>query len=255
MSTGSPIFYEPVRKYVFPAWPLYTTDGKTMATFVKTHFAGKKTGVIYQDDGFGKPILAAVQSVLGNVETASYTPGQVDFSDSLVKFKADGVEVIVLAAIAVPAAQILNELPKLNYAPARVVTGSGCGYSDIFKTIPTLEGTYCAAFLPTPDSKSAQWAAYEKGIATYEPGHAADNYGAWGWLAGQVAVEGLRRIKGPITRDAYVAALDSIEKFDTIGGELSYSPADHHGICCQFIWEAKGGHWVTVPGTKVNGAK
>ncbi len=90
MSTGSPIFYQPVRKYVFPAWPLYTTDGKTMGTFVKSHFPGKKTGVIYQDDGFGKPILAAVQSVLGPVETASYTPGQVDFSDALVKFKAAG---------------------------------------------------------------------------------------------------------------------------------------------------------------------
>jgi branched-chain amino acid transport system substrate-binding protein len=255
MSTGSPIFYQPVRKYVFPAWPLYTTDGKTMGTFVKSHFPGKKTGVIYQDDGFGKPILAAVQSVLGPVETASYTPGQVDFSDALVKFKAAGVEVIVLAAIAVPAAQILNQLPKLDYNPARVLTSSACGYSDIFKTIPTLDGTYCAAFLPTPDSKSAQWAAYENAIAKYEPGRSADNYGAWGWLAGQVSVEGLRRIKGPITRDAYVAALNSIQNFDTIGGSLSYNPADHHGICCQFIWQAKGDHWVTVPGSQVDGAK
>jgi hypothetical protein len=70
-----------------------------------------------------------------------------------------------------------------------------------------------------------------------------------------VAVEGLRRIKGPITRDAYVDALNSIRKFDTIGGELNYSAADHHGICCQFIWQAKADHWVTVPGTKVDGAK
>jgi len=114
MSTGSPIFYAPVRKYVFPAWPLYTTDGKTMGTFVKARFAGKKTGVIYQDDGFGKPILAADQSVLGDVETASYTPGQVDFSDALVKFKAAAVEVIVLAAIAVPAAQILKGPLKIK---------------------------------------------------------------------------------------------------------------------------------------------
>jgi branched-chain amino acid transport system substrate-binding protein len=255
ISTGSPIFYAPVRKYVFPAWPLYTTDGTTMGRFVKTHFAGKKTGVIYQDDGFGKPILAAVTSELGSVETASYTPGQVDFSDSLVKFKAAGVDVIVLAAIAVPAAQILNELPKLDYHPARVLTGSACGYRDIFKTIPTVAGAYCAAFLPTPDSHNAQWANYVKAMATFEPGHDADNYGAWGWLSGQVAVEGLRRIKGPITRDAYVAALDSISNFDTIGGPLGYSPADHHGICCQFIWEAKADHWVTVPGTNVDGRK
>lgn len=255
MSTGSPIFYEPTRKYVFPAWPLYTTDGKTMATFLKRKFPGKKVGVIYQDDSFGKPILAAVKAVLGDVKEIPYTPGQVDFSDALVKLKASGAEAIVLATIATPAAQILNELPKLNYDPIRVLTGSACGYSDIFKTIPTLDGAYCAAFLPTPGGRDAEWNAFEKAMATYEPGHPAEIYSAWGWLAAQVAVEGLRRIKGPVTRENFVAALDGITNFKTIGGDLSYSPQSHRGICCQFIWQAKGGRWVTVPDSKVDGSR
>lgn len=255
MSSGSPIFYEPVRKYIFPVWPLYTTDGKTMATFVKRNFPGKKVGVIYQDDSFGKPILGAIKDVLGTVEEVAYTPGQVDFSDALVKFKAAGVDVIVLAAIATPAAQILNALPKLNYKPARVLTGSACGYSEIFKTVPSLEGTYCAAFLPTPDSKDPQWIAFEKAMAKYEPGHAPEIYSAWGWLAAQVAVEGLRRIKGPITRENFVTALDGIKNFKTLGGELSYSPESHGGICCQFIWQAKSDRWVTVPGSRFGGSR
>jgi branched-chain amino acid transport system substrate-binding protein len=158
MSTGSPIFYDPVRPHVFPAWPLYTTDGKTMASFVKSHFKGKKAGVIYQDDAFGKPILAAVQATLGNdVETSAYTPGQLDFSDALLKFKSAGVDVIILATIAPPAAQILNALPKLDYHPERVLTSSACGYTGIFTTIDSLDGTYCAAFLPTPDASNPRW--------------------------------------------------------------------------------------------------
>lgn len=253
-STGSPIFYQQTRKYVFPAWPLYTTDGKTMATFLKTHYPGKKVGVIYQDDGFGKPILAAIESVLGHVEEVPYSPGQVDFSSAIVKFKAAGVDAIVLAAIAAPAAQVLNALPRFNYAPIRVLTSSACGYSEIFKTIPSLEGTYCAAFLPTPDGSDAQWREFQAAMAKYEPGHPAEIYSAWGWLAGQVAVEGLRRVKGPITRDAYVAALESIKNYETIGGELSYGAAHHRGIGSQFMWQAKGGRWVVVPNSKVAGA-
>ncbi|MDB5043166.1 MAG: branched-chain amino acid transporter substrate-binding protein [Candidatus Eremiobacteraeota bacterium] len=251
MATGSPIFYDPTRKYVFPAWPLYTTDGKTMATFLKTHFAGKKVGIIYQDDSFGKPILAAVESVLGHVEEVPYSPGQVDFSSAVVKFKAAGVDALVLATIAAPAAQILNELPKFNYAPVRVLTGSACGYTTIFKTVPSLEGAYCAAFLPTPESKDPQWTAFEDAMARYEQGHPAEIYSAWGWLAGQVAVEGLRRIRGPITREAFVAALESIKSFHTIGGDLSYSAQSHRGIGGQFIWQAKNGRWLTVPNSKV----
>jgi ABC-type branched-subunit amino acid transport system substrate-binding protein len=253
MGSGSPIFYEPTRKYVFPVWPLYTIDGKTMAAFVKKTFPGKKVGVIYQDDAFGKPIFEAVQSVLGNVSAVPYSPGQVDFSNALVKFKADGVDVLVLATIAVPAAQILNELPKLNYAPARVLTGSACGYAEIFKTIPTLDGTYCAAFLPAPGSDDTGWKQFAAAMARYEPGHAPEIYSAWGWLAAQVAVEGLRRVNGPLTRDNYVAALESIKSFKTLGGTLTYSSARHGGIGSQFLWQAKGGRWVTVPNSTVAG--
>jgi branched-chain amino acid transport system substrate-binding protein len=251
-ASGSPIFYDPPRKYVFPVWPLYTIDGKTMATFVKSRGA-KKVGVIYQDDSFGKPILEAIQGVLGAVDAVPYSPGQVDFSNALVKFKAEGVDALIVAAIAAPAAQILNELPKYNFAPLRVLTGSACGYSDIFTTIPTLEGTYCAAFLPTPDSKDPQWQQFEAAMARYEPGHPAEIYSAWGWLAAQVAVEGLKRIKGPITRDAYVAALESIKGFRTLGGPLTYGSPRHGGIGSQFLWQAKGGRWSVVPNTVVAG--
>jgi branched-chain amino acid transport system substrate-binding protein len=251
MGSGSPIFYEPTRKFVFPVWPLYTIDGKAMATFVKKAGA-KKVGVIYQDDGFGKPILAAIQGVLGQVEAVPYSPGQVEFSNALVKFKSDGVDAIILATIAAPAAQILNELPRYNFSPMRVLTGSACGYSDIFTTIPTLDGTYCAAFLPTPEGKDAQWAQFEDAMAKHEAGHPAEIYSAWGWLAAQVAVEGLRRIKGPITRDAYVAALESIKNYRTLGGLLSYGNDRHGGITGQFLWQAKGGHWTVVPNSGVS---
>ena len=70
-----------------------------------------------------------------------------------------------------------------------------------------------------------------------------------------MAVAGLQRIKGPVTRESFVAALDTLSNLDTIGGRLSYTAQSHDGICCQFLWQAKGGRWENVKGSDFDGLK
>ncbi len=256
MGSGSPIFYRPTLQYVFPAWPLYTTDGKTMGAFVKKRFPKQPVAVIYQDDAFGKPILEGVLSQIGKADmTIPYVPSQVDFSSAVIKMKAAGIKVVVLATIATSGAQILNQMASLGYKPERILTASACGYSGIFKTIASLNGTYCSAFLPAPGSSDPKWQAFVKAMGQYAPGKEANIYAAWGWLAGEVAVAGLRRVQGPVTRESFVKALDGLKDLDTIGGRLTYTAQSHDGICCQFLWQAKGDHWEVVPGSDFDGLK
>ena len=255
MGSGSPLFYQPGLKYVFPSWPIYTTDGKTMGAFVKKHFGGQPAAVIYQDDAFGKPILEGIKSELGKVDVEiPYVPSQVDFSSAVIKLKSAGIKVVMLATIATSGAQILNQMASLDYHPTRILTSSACGYGGIFDAIGSLDGAYCTAFLPPPGSADPQWAEFASAMEKYAPGHAADIYAAWGWLAGQVTYAGLERIKGPITRDAFVAQLETLHDFDTIAGKISYSPQRHDGGCCQLLWQAKGGKWGIVPNSAFNGS-
>jgi len=249
MATGSPIFYNPTRKSVFPSWPLYSTDGKTMGAFVQRHFAHDSVGIIYQDDAFGKPIRDGVLSELGRPADMMlpYVPSQVDFSSDVIKLKSANIKVVIFAAIATPASQILNQMANLSYHPTRVLTSSACGYSGIFSSISSLDGTYCSAFLPAPGSSDPRWIAFSNAMKQFAPVHAAEVYAAWGWLSGEVAVAGLRGIKGPITREKFVAQLDKLKNLETIGGRLTYSPEAHSGICCQIMWQAKGGRWTVLP--------
>ena len=256
MGSGSPIFYEPGLTYVFPSWPIYTTDGETMGAYVKKHFAGQPTAVIYQEDGFGKPILAGIKKALGKVDVEiPYVPSQVDFSSAVIKLKSQGIKVAMLATIATSGAQILNQMDSLDYHPTRILTSSACGYGGIFGTIKSLEGTYCTAFLPPPESSDPKWKEFAEAMAKYAPGHAPDIYAAWGWLAGQVTYAGLSKIKGPITRDALVAQLETLRNFDTIAGKINYSSERHEGSCCQLLWQAKGGKWQIVPDSEFNGSE
>jgi ABC-type branched-subunit amino acid transport system substrate-binding protein len=184
-----------------------------------------------------------------------YVPSQVDFSSAVIKMKSAGIKVVMLATIATSGAQVLNQMASLGYQPTRILTASACGYTGIFKTIASLEGSYCTAFLPAPGSTDPKWQGFVKAMGQYAPGQPADIYAAWGWLAGEVAVAGLERIKGPITRENFVAALDTLKDFPTIGGKLTYSAQAHSGICCQFLWEAKKDHWETVPDSEFDGLK
>lgn len=255
MATGSPIFYNPTRKSVFPSWPLYSTDGKTMGAFVQRHFAHDSVGIIYQDDAFGKPIRDGVLSELGRPADMllPYVPSQVDFSSDVIKLKSANIKVVIFAAIATPASQILNQMANLSYHPTRVLTSSACGYSGIFSSISSLDGTYCSAFLPAPGSSDPRWMAFSNAMKQFAPGHAAEVYAAWGWLSGEVAVAGLRGIKGPITREKFVAQLDKLKNLETIGGRLTYSAEAHSGICCQIMWQAKGGRWTVLPDKAFDG--
>jgi branched-chain amino acid transport system substrate-binding protein len=256
MGSGSPIFYEPGLKYVFPSWPIYTTDGETMGAYVKKHFAGQPVAVIYQDDGFGKPILAGIKKSLGKVDAEiPYVPSQVDFSSAVIKLKASGIKVVMLATIATSGAQILNQMASLAYQPTRILTSSACGYGGIFDAIKSLEGTYCTAFLPPPGSSDPKWKEFSDAMTKYAPGHAPDIYAAWGWLAGQVTYAGLEKLKAPITRDAFVAQLETLRDFDTIAGKINYSAQRHEGSCCQLLWQAKGGKWEIVPDSGFNGSE
>lgn len=255
MGSGSPIFYQPGLPYVFPSWPIYTTDGKTMGAFVAKQFPGQSTAVIYQDDAFGKPILEGIKSSLGKVDIEiPYVPSQVDFSSAVIKLKSQGIKVVMLATIATPGAQILNQMASLNYAPVRILTSSGCGYDGIFNAVASLEGTYCTAFLPPPGSSNPHWGELASAMTKYTPGHSPDIYAAWGWLAGQVTYAGLEKIKGPITRAAFVEQLETLRNFDTIGGKINYSSEKHEGGCCELLWQAKDKHWQVVPESTYNGA-
>ncbi len=47
--------------YTFGWQPNYTIEGKILGQYIKQHFAGKKVGVLYQDDDFGQGGLAGIE--------------------------------------------------------------------------------------------------------------------------------------------------------------------------------------------------
>ncbi len=247
--TGATVFAGTLRKNLYNVWPSYLIEGKMLGTFAKSQHL-TKIGVLYQNDDFGKSLLQGVKNAGLNPALAiPYDPTQTDFSPQAAQFKAAHVQAVIILAIPGPTTDFLNALNAINFKPARIMSQVSAIPQE-FQTAPQeFPGSFSGAFIPPlQDTTNPQVKAFLTGMSTYQPGKPASVFAAWGWTEAQVAVAGLKAVKGPITRDSYEAALNSLTNLATLGGVINYSSTSHGGITHMFMVKAQGGQRVPVAG-------
>lgn len=248
--TGAPFFAGTFRKNIYNVWPAYLTEGKLLGGYAQQQLHLKKVGVLYQNDDFGKSLYQGVQnSGLKPALAIPYDPTQTDFSPQAAQFKSANVDGVIILAIPGPTTDFLNALAAVNFKPVRLMSQVSA-IPSMFSTAPQeFPGSYIGAFIPPlTGATSAQAKTFLTAMSTYQPGQPASVFAAWGWAEAQVAVAGLKAIKGQITRDSYEAGLDSLKNLQTLGGPISYSSTNHSGTPKMFMVVAKGGHRMPVNG-------
>jgi branched-chain amino acid transport system substrate-binding protein len=248
--TGATVFSGTLRRNLYNVWPSYLTEGNLLGSYAKNTLHLTKIGVLYQNDDFGKSLYQGVQNAGVKPALAiPYDPNQTDFSAQAVQFKSANVDGIIILAIPGPTTDFLNALATQNFSPVRLMSQVSA-IPQMFQTAPQeFPGSYIGAFIPPlSGSSNPQVQAFLSAMSTYQPGQAASAFAAWGWTEAQVAVAGLKAVKGALTRDSYEAALNTLSNLSTLGGTISYSSSDHSGISHMFIVKAQGGHRVPVSG-------
>ena len=247
--TGATIFAGTFRKFLYNVWPSYLTEGKLLGSYAQSlHLA--KVGVLYQNDDFGLSLLQGVKnSGLSPALSVSYDPTQTDFSPQAAKFKAASVSAVIILAIPGSTTDFLNALNAISFKPVRIMSQVSA-IPQMFQTAPQeFPGSYIGAFIPPlTNSPNPQVKTFLSAMSTYQPGKPPSVFAAWGWTEAQVAVAGLKAIKGTITRNSYEAALDTLTNLQTLGGSISYTSTSHTGISHMFIVKAQGGERVPVTG-------
>ena len=110
--------------YTFGWQPNYTIEGKILGQYIKQHFAGKKVGVLYQDDDFG------TGRPRGNQGRGAGEPTRLDaalpvgrrptLAPQITAMKAAGAEVVV--DFTVP---IYTAIAPADVVHARLQTAAG----------------------------------------------------------------------------------------------------------------------------------
>jgi len=245
--TGATVFSGTLRKNLYNVWPSYLIEGKMLGTFAMAQHL-TKIGVLYQNDDFGKSLLQGVKNAgLAPALAIPYDPTQTDFSPQAAQMKSAHVDAVIILAIPGPTTDFLNAMNAINFKPVRIMSQVSAIPQE-FQTAPQeFPGSYSGAFIPPlQDTSNSQVKAFLSGMSTYQPGKPASVFAAWGWTEAQVAVAGLKAIKGTITRNSYEAALNSLTNLTTLGGVINYSSTSHGGITHMFMVKAQGGQRVPV---------
>jgi ABC-type branched-subunit amino acid transport system substrate-binding protein len=111
------------KKYptTYTVLPSYIMEAKIMGEYIKENFAGKKIGLLYQDDDFGTDALAGFKAAGVNfavrVPYASGSQSATTAAGWITRFRAAEVDTVVLFGVTSASAFMLATAAQLRFAP------------------------------------------------------------------------------------------------------------------------------------------
>jgi ABC-type branched-subunit amino acid transport system substrate-binding protein len=232
-STGAMVLHEPVHPWIFNVRAAYQREAERTIAHLSL-VSVTRIAIVQVDDSFGADAAGGVLKGLKNaklepVAYEKYDRTKPDFGPIMPKVtKADPQAVVFIGS----GTAVVDGMKALRAAGSRaqMVTLSNNASSGFVKALGEFaHGTVVSQVFPSeravgmPIVKEASDLAKAKGI---ELTPAALE----GFAAAKVLVEGLRRAGRDHTRAGLKQALESFNRFNIGGLELSYSPTDHTGL-------------------------
>ena len=250
--------------YTFGWQPNYTIEGKILGQYVKQHFAGKKVGVFYQDDDFGKGGLTGLEAELPSSQIVSkqaYQPGGTNVAPQISALKGAGAEVLV--DFTVPIYTALGQLTSftLGFKPQLVVSNVGIDPTTVGALLKSfskgkagtelIEGAITDGYLPSTADVSNPWVAlFKKVHDKYDSSAPFDGNVEYGMATAYTLAQTLQVAGKDLTRAKLVEAInDSGSKLRGPGlVPFRYSKTVHGGYAGTEMGQVRGGKIVLFGG-------
>jgi ABC-type branched-subunit amino acid transport system substrate-binding protein len=192
-------------------------EAKIMGEYIKENFAGKKIGLLYQDDDFGSDALAGFKTAGVNfavkVPYASGSQGAAAAAGWITKFKAAEADVVILFAVSSATSAMLGVAAQLKYAPQWMLGSVGGDATTIKATgVPAgvLYNAIGFSFAPaTTDIKDEYVKLFSDIYAKAVPGSAFDLNVLLGMNTAFMTAQALKAAGPNPTRKSLMAAMDS----------------------------------------------
>ncbi|MDR6857598.1 ABC transporter substrate-binding protein [Variovorax guangxiensis] len=236
--TGAMALREPFQRNVFHLRASYNDE---TALIVKqlTHLGLKKIAVFYQNDAYGKAGLDGVTLALSQLDLkpaalATVERNTVDVAAAVKTIVAARPDAVVQVSAYKSCAAFIREARKAGYG--------GTFYNVSFVGTQALAdelgkdgaGVVVTQVVPSP-YYAANGITREFNEAVKKSGGSVQsNFSSMeGYLAAKVLTEGLRRAPGKPTRESLIAGLESIDRQQFGGFEVSFSPRNH--VASKFV--------------------
>lgn len=237
------------KQYLFVTYVSYTEEGRILTEYAAKTLGLTTFAVFYQNDLFGKKGLTGVKRGAAStkarvVATVPYEVTDRDFSGHAVKLRESKADAVILYSLPTAAAQVLKEMAKIGYRP-RVISTSALADPAMFALAGEVwNDVILAAYFPLPgtDSKVDEVVAT---MAKGNPALARAPFNAAGGVSFvEPFLEGLRRTGPTLTRDKFVAAMETIKNWDgDVVRGVTFGPEQRQGVPRIFIVKTEGGQY------------
>ncbi|MBK5100956.1 MAG: ABC transporter substrate-binding protein [Desulfobacteraceae bacterium] len=252
--TGAHILREPVKRYIINVRASYYEETAAATRHFVEDLGLKKVAVFYQDDAYGLDGLTGAKLALKNyglvpVATGSYIRGSMDVEQGLNRIMASGAEAVVMIGTYDPCAKFIKSAREKGFDPI-FQNVSFVGAEELARKLGKYgEGVLITQVVPPPEERVLVPAAkdYARLLSKYYPNDVPNFVGFEGFINAKILVEGLRRSGRDITRERFIDAIESIQKyFVGIGASVNFGPQDHQGLDKVYFTKIKGAQLVLV---------
>ncbi len=237
--TGARSMAEPFHPLKFTARSLYYDEMRSAVKYFHDTQGAEVFCAIYHDTEYGLEVLEAVNDQLGEMglELAAHSatlPTDTEFTAAVLKLKDAGCQVVLMGSVHRDTILILEAARKSVWDDVDWV-GNNAAFAQVIaeQESGSGEGYYCFVHMPQLYEDSiedervrAWWDAY---VARYgvPPGPPAME----GYRNTGLVIEALERAGRDLTREGFIAALESIVDYeDMFGYRVSFSPTNHNGV-------------------------
>ena len=203
---------------IFPLFSSYAMEAQIMGNYIKENFAGKKIGLIVQNDDFGVDALKGfAASGVKFDETIKYVSGTQSAATALTwvqKLVAAKIEVVYLFGVTTATAAAVGVAAQAGYRPQWIFGSVGADATTIqtATTVPValLNGAISASFMPDAADTSDEYVKFFREVnAEYNKGVTFDNNVLVGMNGGMMVANALKAAGRNLTRAGLMAAIES----------------------------------------------
>jgi ABC-type branched-subunit amino acid transport system substrate-binding protein len=237
--TGDSKWTEPVVKSRFNFLITYPTEGQILGKYIADNFAGKKLGIIEQNDEFGqegeKGLREGIKDANMSVVVETYEETQSDLIGQVQRLKNENVDVIAAYAMPVQVASVIKGAHEtLSWDVPIVITGvDAVEIVGALAGLDNIEGTISVVFAHQAFEKEVPGIAQHWDImAKYAPGKTPNNLTLTGASVAEFMTKVLQDAGPDLTRESFLDAAESICGWmsSTSLVPVNMSPTDHRPI-------------------------
>jgi branched-chain amino acid transport system substrate-binding protein len=246
--TGAEFLRHPFKKWVVNVRGSYYQEMEKLANYLVDQKGLKRIACFYQDDGYGQAGLSGLQLALQKrhmklVGTGTYERNTVAVKSGLLNIREARPQAVVMVGAYKPCAEFIKLAKRIGMKDTLYCNISFVGSEALRDELGSDgEGCIISQVVNFPWDQSVPLVKeYNAVMRRYQPSAKIGFVSLEGYMVAKLFCMVAKSVKGDLTREKFITALDSTGVFDLGGVILKYGKNDHQGMDKVFLTVIKGG--------------